>query len=491
MKILFIYFNSKYRPRTLLSLSIIETIAKKLGHSTRIFDSSFYSCFFDKKDFHTLDAGIFKAADNLHIPPKRTDPYEDLKRVVDDFQPQLIAFSFYINQINAQRAILAPLKKEFPEIKILAGGSQCILNPEESIKEPYIDMMCYGEGEEFFKSLSEKMDRGEDISAIQGLWLKTDGGDILRNAITRLTELDNVPVQDWDSYDPMHIYGLFDGHAFRMGHVEFTRGCHYSCTYCGQKFIRNAFAKSGQKGFVRHKSPLIAVNEYKELKEKYDLEMFYFVDGNFSAMPTSILEELAKLYREKVGLPFIAQVHPQSINERKAELLGLMGCKHVSIGVESGNEEYRENVMGRKMSNRQIVNAIHWLKRNGVKVSTYNIIGMPGMDRKHVFETIDLNREAKADTSIVASFVPYPDSEITRRLINKGMLDPGKIKIVTQGTEPTIEIKEMSADEIKGLYSTFNLYLNLPKFTFPAIKMLERSGHVTNFVRKQIYRLMR
>jgi hypothetical protein len=129
VKILFIYFNSKYRPRTLLSLSIIETIAKKLGHSTRIFDSSFYSCFFDKKDFHTLNAGIFKAADNLHIPPKRTDPYEDLKRVVDDFQPQLIAFSFYINQINAQRAILAPLKKRVSRDKDISGWKPMYIKP--------------------------------------------------------------------------------------------------------------------------------------------------------------------------------------------------------------------------------------------------------------------------------------------------------------------------------------------------------------------------
>ena len=490
MNILFIYFSSEYRPRTLLSLSIIETIAREEGHSTSIFDTSFYQAYMSPDERNVYKSGILKEAKNLIIPPKTNDPLKDLKQKIDEVKPDLIAFSFYLNHLDIQRQLLTEVKNDYPEIKIVAGGSQCILNPKMSIEESYIDMICYGEGEILFRDLLRKLDAGEDLKTIRGLWLKNDDGSIHESEVTELTPVDSIPIQNWDSYDPVQINGLYNGRAYRMGHVEFTRGCPYSCSYCAQAFLRKAFSDAGETKFVRHKTPSVAVKEFKALKEKYDLEMLYFVDGTFSAMSTSVLEEFAYLYKKDVGLPFIALVHPQTITERKAELLGIMGCAHVSIGLESGDEEYRGRVMRRPMPNKRIVESVRLLRKNGIHVSAYNIIGMPGMDREHVFKTIMLNREAGADSSLVACFVPYPDDEITKFLIREGMLDPSKIKLVGKGATPTVEIKEMNFEEIQGLYNTFNLYVRLPKFMFPIIRLLEKPTSLNEYMRIKLYGLV-
>ena len=481
MKVLFIYFNREFRPRTLLSQSILESTLKNEGHKTALFDTSFYPEFADKCDFNTT-GGAYRVVKNLKIKPKKSSAYSDLKKKVEEFKPDIVAFTYYETHTHIQRSLLKFFKTDFPNIKIIAGGPQPCINPEESLREPYIDMVCYGEGENVIKEVCSRLDCGEDISNIKGLWIKQGNGKIVKNGISLLTNLDTLSTPNWDSYDPIQIYGLFNGRAYRMGHVEFNRGCPFNCTYCGSGSIKKAYYDDGQMNYVRHKTPARAVKEYKELKEKYNLEMFYFIDGTFTAMPKRTLEKLAYLYRKEVNLPFIALVHPTTIDERTAELLSIMGCVHVSIGVESGVEEYRERVLDRKMSNKKIIEAITYLQKYGIHVSTYNMIGIPGMDRKHIFKTIRLSRLAKPDSAILSIFIPFPDNKLTNSLIKQGLIDPGKIK-VSIGNVSTVEIKDMSKKEIEGLYNTFNLYIKFPEWTFPFIRLLEFSNPITNFIR--------
>ncbi len=471
------------------SLSLLETIVRHDGHETEVFDTSFYLDFIDPWEFNHLKAGIWKVVDNLSIEPKASKPYNDLNERVSKFRPDLVAFSFYITNVELQRKLLIPLKRDFPGIKILAGGVQVCLNPEESIKEPYIDMICYGEGEEFIKELSNRVERGENIESIKGLWLKK-GDEIIRNGITDLTDINKSPTINLDSYDPIQIYGLYEGHAYRMGNIESTRGCPYNCSYCGSGTIRAVYETPGCGSYIRHKNPVKLVQECLEMKNKYKLEMFYFQDGTFTCKPPKLLEELAPLYKEKVGLPFIALVRPETITKRVAELLGIMGCVHASIGIESGVQAFRKEVLNRSMSNEKIIEAIRFLRENNIHVSAYNMIGLPGMDRKHVFETIKLNKEAKPNSSIVSIFLPFPDNELTKALIKKGLIKTNDIKSFSE-TVPTIEIKDMKEEEIIGLFNTFNLYVKLPTLLYPFIRFLEKQNALSNFVRKSVYKFVR
>jgi len=490
MNFLFIYFNQEFRPRTLLSISLLEAIVKNEGHRTLIFDTSFYESLMEPWAFNSQKAGIRRSVKNLEIKIKTSDPYDDLKRKVENFQPHIIGFSYYSVQEKMQRELLLPLKKDFPNIKIIAGGPKPCINPEKSLEEEYIDMICHGEGETVIKEVCCKIESGDSLENIKGLWVKKVDGTVISNGISQLANLDDLPIQDWDSYDPIHIYGMYEGHAYRMGHVENTRGCPFNCSYCGSGSIKKAYRDSGQKKYVRHKSPKKIVEECRILKEKYDLELFYFLDGTFTVLPLDVLEELAERYSKKVNVPFIALVRADTICEKTARLLKKMNCRHASIGIESGDEEYRSRVLNRKMSDQVIIDAINYLKDNNIIVSSYNMIGLPGMDRKHVFKTIELNKLAKPSSSAVTMFMPFPDNELTKSLIEQKLIDPDNI-IVADGDTPTVEIKEMDTKEIKGLYNTFNLYVRFPKWLYPFIKLLENENRITDFILKNIYKVIR
>lgn len=476
MKFLFIYFNKEFRPRTAPSISILETILKQDGHETVIFDTSFYKEFMEDWVWNTVEAGVFKMVNNLKIPVKTTSAYEDLENLVFNFDPDLIGFTYYTLNKNMQEKLLVPLKKAFPKIKIIAGGPHVCINPEGAINEPYIDMICYGEGENLIRELCNKIENNDYFFNIKGLWIKGYNRcrSIYRNGMTDLVNINIIPFQDWDSYDPIQIYGLFNGKVLRMGHVEYTRGCPYDCNYCGSGSNRKAYEKDGKYGYVRHKNPYIFIQECMTLKLRYDLEIFYFIDGSFGVMPKKDLRILSKLYSEYVNLPFICLVNPLSITDEVAKLMAEMGCVHVSMGIESGIEKYRKEIFNRHMTDKRIIQAVKSLKKYRIQVGGYNIIGVSGMDREHVFKTIKLNKEAGVDHAMVSKFIPFPDSKLTKMLIKKGLIDPKDIVELADGSYQTVEIADMSREEIEGLYHTFNFYVKLPEKYYHLIEQYEK-----------------
>ena len=489
MRVLFIYFNRYIRPRTQLSLSLLETIVKNSGHKTQIFDTSFYESVIDSSEATMVAAGIHKKVGGLKIDIKKSDILIDFLRVINEFNPDLIAFSFYSIDIDLHKKLLPFVKRQFPKIKIVCGGPTACINPASCFEGRYVDMVCAGEGENLILELCDKIDHGKDIDDIRGLWIIKDG-NIINNGITKLTDISKLPIQNWDSYDPIHMYGMFEGRAYKMGHVENMRGCPFNCSYCGSGSIKKYYESSGNSKYLRFKTAEQIVLECEILKNKYGLEIFYFTVGTFTAMPISMFRELSDLYSKRVGLPFIALVHPMTINEEVAYLLKKMGCIHVSVGVESGVEEFREKIFNRKMSNEKIIKCIRLLRDNDIHVSTYNIIGVPGMDREHVFKTIELNKIARPHSSLVSVLIPFPDADITKNLIRRGIIKMEDIQHIGSGLYPTIEIKEMSQKEINGLYNTFNLYVKFPRILYPIIKILEKENVITRVIRKIFYKIL-
>ena len=93
------------------------------------------------------------------------------------------------------------------------------------------------------------------------------------------------------------------------------------------------------------------------------------------------------------------------------------------MGIESGNQRIRQQVMNRKMSNETIVARINLVKSYGMRTSTYNIIGLPSETRANIFETIELNRQANPDSFSVSILEPYKGTPI-RKMCEDAGLDP-------------------------------------------------------------------
>ena len=147
----------------------------------------------------------------------------------------------------------------------------------------------------------------------------------------------------------------------------------------------------------------------------------------------------------------------------------------MSLGLEAGDEVYRDKVLHRKMRNDLLLKHFEYAADGGIVFSVNNIIGYPDETRTHVFETIALNRQIRGyDSLTVSIFTPYHGTELRRLAEQKGYLDSSVItKHTTSSSLLTMPPPYLSQSDIDQLMRTFALYVAMPKERWPEIERAE------------------
>jgi radical SAM superfamily enzyme YgiQ (UPF0313 family) len=149
------------------------------------------------------------------------------------------------------------------------------------------------------------------------------------------------------------------------------------------------------------------LEEVKQVRERYGLEFVVFLDDTF-ILNRKWLREFTELYPRAVGLPFFCNVRANLVDEEMVQLLARAGCHSVSMGVEVGNEQVRNELLKRDMTREQILNAARLRRQAGIQFTTTNMIGLPNTTFENDLETLDLNIECKPAYAHVMIFQPYP-----------------------------------------------------------------------------------
>ncbi|MCK5606492.1 hypothetical protein KAR91_31610, partial [Candidatus Pacearchaeota archaeon] len=121
----------------------------------------------------------------------------------------------------------------------------------------------------------------------------------------------------------------------------------------------------------------------------------------------------------------------------------------------------RKKILNRASLDSQIVNGIMDAMRAGVRVGANVTIGFPGESREHIFETIELVRQANPTSSMTHLFQPYVKTPLRQECVKMGLIKEdhicGDYRMEAIGTGT------LSPAELLGIQRTFNLYVDLPK----------------------------
>lgn len=476
MKVLLVYFNTAARASFPLGLSILANYIRGKGHMVEVFDTTFYKEFLtNKRDMLREKFGFYKKVEKpveiKYIDMPLTD---DLKKKVNDFHPDIVGLSILSAHFQFSRKISQFIKESFPSLPVIVGGLHPTLAPDETISAPSVDMICIGEGEYAFEELLKRMGNKDDITSVKGIWVKQNG-KVYKNEIGRITDMNDLPVNDWDFFSRQHLYSPLDGRMYHIGPVEFSRGCPYSCAYCSVNSVRDLVRP--QK-YLRRKPVEQAIEELVYLKNKYNIDMFYFLDETFLSSDIKDLRTFAEEYKRNVDVPFYGLTHPQSVTEEKVKLLKKMGCYLMTIGIECGNEEFRKNILNRRVSNRQIIDAFDTFHKNGVYASAFGMLGLPYETRELVFETIELFRRCQPRTYAVGIYKPFMGSHLREICIKEGFFNPSNDSYIYPDHISVLKMPQFPKEEIEGLYKTFYLYTKVPYEKFPLVKEAEKNENI-------------
>ena len=255
--------------------------------------------------------------------------------------------------------------------------------------------------------------------------------------------------------------------------IEIDRGCPYQCTFCAAPSLRDLYKRETSGTYHRLKQIPRVIDELVHQVAAYRAEYIYFNTETFLAMNDDKFQEFADEYMEKIHLPFWCQSRIETISEFKIALLEQMGCDRLSIGIEHGNEEFRKNVLKKRFTNQQVLDAFRILKNHRIPITVNNMLGFPGETRELIFDTISLNRRINIDSTNCFAFKPYHGTYLREVAIRDGYLkDTGNIHSIL---ESSLDMPQLPNDEIEGLLRTFPLYIKMPENRFPEIRVAENN----------------
>lgn len=385
-----------------------------------------------------------------------------VEKKIKEVRPDLLAMSVLTPSFPYLYRLLRDVKARH-DIPSVVGGPHATHFPE-IIKEEGIDYVYRGEGEKGFLRFLARLEAGGAMDDVMNLtWL--DGGEARSNPLLPLIEdLDSLAFPDRDL---LSGYSQFAASDVRS--VMASRGCPYQCSYCFNNQYQGLYKDLGQKLRVRSVDNVVA--ECRELKERYGTRMIHFFDDIFPFKP-SWVEEFADKYQREVGLPFITNTSFNVSSEHYISCLARAGCKCLLIGVETGNEYFREKILFRKMKNRMMVEKAALIHSKGIKIYTQNLIGIPHGSLELDIETLRLNMALEADYAGAYLCQPYPGTPIEKIAKEAGILDETKGFARSFYYSSKIKISDRAA--VEKLRILFPVIVNFPflgNFIYLFLKM--------------------
>lgn len=315
-------------------------------------------------------------------------------------------------RMDAPRFLLGQAKeavsvcRRLSNAPVVVGGAGYSIFPESALEYLDADMGIWGEGEDAFVGLLERIQQKADVSDVPGLYLKGRG----RLAERRFRrELDLLPMPSpW-------MMPLPD--AARKGDYwlpfQTRRGCPLRCSYCSTPAIE------GDR--IRRRSPQRVVSELRQWREA-GFSRIYFVDNTFN-MPPSYAESLCcRMADADLGFSWRAIVYPKGLTPSLVKAMKAAGCTEVSLGFESGSTEILRS-MNKRFTVREVRAATRLLSDQGIGQMGFLLLGGPGETRKTVEESLSFMDSLPLNAvKLTLGIRIYPNTPLAQRAVEEGRI---------------------------------------------------------------------
>ena len=476
MKVLFLYPNHKGNYMLPPAIGILSACLKRAGHEIDLFDTTQYASFelefrpkvdVDKSKGDRLMTKPFE--ENDKIKAIDGDIYEDWVNKVNHYKPDLIALSATEDLWRSGISLLKRVRDK--GILTIAGGVFPTFAPDLAIEYPEIDIVCKGEGEIALVELCNRLAEGIGYDDVPNLWIRKDKENVIKNPLTQV-DMDDNPLIDVSIFEEARYYRPMTGKVYRMFPVEIFRGCPYTCTYCNSPWQAELYKTEANTKFLRRKSFKNLKKELYFYKEQMRAEYLYFWSDTFFSWKRDDFYRFCDLY-EDIKLPFWIQTRPETVKYDLFKRLKEIGCHRISFGVEHGNTEFRKKVLGRNVTNKQIIDGLNTVHEVGIPFSVNNIIGFPGETYELAFETIELNRKIPADDRNAYPFTPFHGVPLRKTCDELGLTNYEDIVESFVASGSILDMPQFPKEKVDGLCKTFNFYVSFPKSRWPDIKKSE------------------
>ena len=253
---------------------------------------------------------------------------ENTGMIVDEIyrhRPDILAATTWLFNHEQLMHVASRVKALLPEACLVLGGPEFLGDNEEFLrKNPFVDCVFRGEGEEVFPQWLTCWNHPEQWHTVPGLCYLTPNKEYKDNGIARVLNFAGlVPPEQ----------SRFFNWSKPFVQLETTRGCFNTCAFCvsgGEKPVRTLSIES-----IRERLQLIHAHGIKNVR---------VLDRTFNYNPRRA-KELLRLFLEfHPDIRFHLEIHPALLSEELKEELSLLpkGLLHLEAGIQSLREPVLE-----------------------------------------------------------------------------------------------------------------------------------------------------
>ena len=346
-------------------------------------------------------------------------------------QPDVIAATCYLWNIERTLHLLACLRKILPQVKIVLGGPE-IADNHPLLKRSIADVLCIGEGEPLFPKILEQF----QVSSFKFQKGRSATQIYRANEAKPIRLVDALPA-------PEHPINKPD--AFGMAYLETNRGCPMKCAFCCYN-LRRSSTTCLDPDDVAKRIRILRKRGAKEIR---------LVDPTFNAHPRfdEMLEMLYRINRDK-KIAFFVEIRADTLSDAQAKLMAQAGITEAEVGVQSTDPKVLR-IIHRLLNEQKVWNGIESLLRHNIKPTVDFMYALPAQDAQDMQRSIDWL--ARFGDAIHPQFLPtllLPGTELRDRAKELGLraqpLPPYRVLATDVLSSAQLARVEQTASEMLG-----------------------------------------
>lgn len=288
-------------------------------------------------------------------------------------------------------------------------GSQVTFTPDEIFAGGRIDFVVRSEPEHTVQEVAGRAARGEALAGTPGITRRAEGGEVVHEA-------EREKIADLDSL-PLPARQLLNNSAYRFPGVDgaittvkSSRGCPLNCSFCGYTLAQGLR--------FRFRSPAHVLRELEDLYFTHGIRHVVFRDPIFTTRKDRVAEICDGIVAAGMTeLEWQCETAVKTLDRGLLEKMALAGCKHISLGVESGNDEIQKKHCGNKLSDLEKAHEVFRACRDvGIETRAFCMIGFPEETPAMADETLALVDSLDPDQVQFCAVTAYPGTPLHEML---------------------------------------------------------------------------
>lgn len=369
---------------------------------------------------------------------------ENTGMIVDEIyrhRPDILAATTWLFNHEQLMHVASRVKALLPEACLVLGGPEFLGDNEEFLrKNPFVDCVFRGEGEEVFPQWLTCWNHPEQWHTVPGLCYLTPNKEYKDNGIARVLNFAGlVPPEQ----------SRFFNWSKPFVQLETTRGCFNTCAFCvsgGEKPVRTLSIES-----IRERLRLIHAHGIKNVR---------VLDRTFNYNPRRA-KELLRLFLEfHPDIRFHLEIHPALLSEELKEELSLLpkGLLHLEAGIQS----LREPVLEKSRRMGKLSDALDGLRflcaLPNMETHADLIAGLPLYHLHEIFEDVRTLAGYAAGEIQLESLKLLPGTEMRRRAEELGIkyspLPPYEVLQTHEISVSELQTARQLSRLLDGFYNT-------------------------------------